>query len=435
MQARTLKSRFQELSKSKKVILATLPLAIAAAFSTASPQSSYHRTIDLSLPESNIVNRILDDAVETQDVPNYEYVIQKGDNLSSIFEQLGFGYSELMKIMETDLNYLALDTLRPGNTLRFWRDEENNTLAKMALEFSLVERAVYTRVDGGEFEFTDVKIPGIWKSFPLVGEVNGSFSRSGHSLGLGQSEIEQIVTLLKDKINFARDLRAGDKFEVVQSRQFVGETLTGNREIQAVKIYNRGAEFSAYLHTDGQYYDQNGDSLQRAFQRKPITGRYRLSSHFNPKRKHPVTGRVSPHNGTDWATPTGTPIVSTGDGVVAMTRKHPYAGNYVVIKHGSRYKTRYLHLSKILVRKGQKVTRGQRIGLAGATGRVTGPHIHYELLDRGRAVNAMKANIPMANSVPKTEMASFKAKRDELNLMLQQQELKLAQMTEDSNNS
>ena len=242
-------------------------------------------------------------------------------------------------------------------------------------------------------------------------------------------------TLLKDKINFARDLRAGDRFEVVQSRQFVGETLTGNREIQAVKIYNRGAEFSAYLHSDGQYYDQNGDSLQRAFQRKPINGRYRLSSHFNPKRKHPVTGRVSPHNGTDWATPTGTPIVTTGDGVVAMTRNHPYAGKYVVIDHGSRYKTRYLHLSKILVRKGQKVTRGQRIGLAGATGRVTGPHIHYELIDRGRPVNAMKANIPMANSVSKKELAAFKAKRDALNGMLKQQEIKLAQQSEKDSTS
>ena len=157
-------------------------------------------------------------------------------------------------------------------------------------------------------------------------------------MGLGKSEIEQVVGLLKDKINFGRDLRAGDKFEVVQSRQFVGNTSTGNTEIQAIKIFNRGQVYSAYLHSDGQYYDENGDSLQRAFQREPVNGRYRMSSGFNPRRKHPVTGRISPHNGTDWATPTGTPIVSTGDGVVIMTRKHPYAGNYVVIEHGSRYK-------------------------------------------------------------------------------------------------
>ena len=90
------------------------------------------------------------------------------------------------------------------------------------------------------------------------------------------------------------------------------------------------------------------------------------------------------------------------------------------------YKTRYLHLSKILVSKGQKVSRGQRIGLSGSTGRVTGPHIHYELIDRGRAVNAMTANIPMASSVPKSEMLAFKARRDELDIMLRQQEIQLA---------
>nr|WP_281173345.1 peptidoglycan DD-metalloendopeptidase family protein [Vibrio hepatarius] len=429
MRADTIKNRLNELSKRKKLLIISLPIVAAMALSSANNNSSLTRTIDLSIPESEIVADILQTEHQVVNVPDYEYVIQPGDNLSSIFDQLGFGYSELMSVMATDLNYLALDTLKPGHKLRFWRGEKSGTLKKMELEFSLVESAVYTRLDDGSFEFKDVKIPGDWKSYAMIGEINGSFSTSAHALGLGNNEISQIVTLLKDKVNFGRDLRAGDKFEVVQSKQSVNGTLTGNRELQAVRIVNRGRELTAYLHSDGQYYDKNGDSLQRAFQRKPVVGGYRLSSHFNPNRKHPVTGRVSPHNGTDWATPTGTPIVSTGDGVVVMTRKHPYAGNYVVIQHGSRYKTRYLHLSKILVRKGQKILRGQRIGLAGATGRVTGPHIHYELIDRGRPVNAMKANIPMANSVPKKEMAAFKQRRDELDQMLKQQELELVRQS------
>lgn len=429
MLARTLKARVAELPKRKKWMLLSLPVITAVMLASLGGGANTKRIIDLSLPDTELVDTLLTDTFESPNMPDFEYEIQSGDNLSSIFDQLGFGYSDLMRIMETDLNYLALDTLKPGNTLRFWRDEETNQLAKMELEFSMVERAVYSRLDDGSYEFEDVKIPGEWKEFPLIGEISGSFSQSVNRAGLGSAEIDQIVTLLKDKINFARDLRAGDKFEVVQSRQFVGDELTGNREIQAIKIFNRGRVLTAYLHTDGQYYDQNGDSLQRAFQRKPVAGNYRLSSHFNPKRKHPVTGRVAPHNGTDWATPTGTPIVSTGDGVVLLTRNHPYAGKYVVIQHGTTYKTRYLHLSKILVRKGQKVSRGQRIGLSGKTGRVTGPHIHYELIIRGRAVNAMKANIPMANSVSKKEMAAFKQRRDELDNMLEQQELQLAKQT------
>ncbi|MEH0760535.1 peptidoglycan DD-metalloendopeptidase family protein [Vibrio sp. 16] len=432
MSAKIINTRLSELSKRKKWSLLSLPILAIVVASSFNDSNSLTRTIDLSIPESQIVSDILQTEQEIVDLPDYEYTVQPGDNLSTIFDQLGFGYSQLMNVMATDLNYLALDTLKPGNVLRFWKGEHDSILEKMELEFSLVESAVYTRLDDGSYSFEDVKIPGQWGSFALVGDIKGSFSQSAYALGLSSNEINQVVSLLKEKINFSRDLRAGDKFEVVQSKQFVDGVFTGNLELQAVKIVNRGRELTAYLHTDGQYYDKNGESLQRAFQRKPVNGRYRLSSHFNPHRKHPVTGRVSPHNGTDWATPTGTPIVSTGDGVVIMTRKHPYAGNYVVIQHGSRYKTRYLHLSKILVRKGQKVSRGQRIGLSGATGRVTGPHIHYELLDRGRAVNAMKANIPMASSVPKKEMAAFKQRRDELNAMLKEQERSLANVS-DSN--
>ncbi|MGC9401192.1 peptidoglycan DD-metalloendopeptidase family protein [Vibrio genomosp. F10] len=410
------------------MVAISLPIVAFILVSSLSP-SSMQKTVELSLTSSNPVNEFLDSSVSSDsavsriEIPDYEYVIQPGDNLSSIFQHLGFRYQDMMRIMETDVNYLALDTLKPGNTLRFWQGEQGSDLKKMALEFSIVDQVVYTRLEDGDYEFEEIRIPGSWVEFPLVGEINGSFSQSVNRVGLNSAEIEHVVSLLKDKINFSRDLRAGDQFEIVQSRQYVDDTLTGNREIQAVKIVNRGREVSAYLHRDGQYYDHEGNSLQRAFQRKPVNGSYRLSSHFNPKRLHPVTGRVSPHNGTDWATPTGTPIVSTGDGVVVMTRNHPYAGKYVVIQHGNTYKTRYLHLSKILVRKGQKVSRGQRIGLAGATGRVTGPHIHYELMVRGRAVNPMTANIPMANSVPKKELAGFVARRNELNNLLSEQSL------------
>lgn len=356
----------------KKATLVGLPLLAVAAISSSLNSPTRQQRIELSLPESPLVQfSSAEHTVEVVKVghPDYEYEIKPGDNLSTIFNQLGFAYTELMKVMETDLNYLALDTLRPGNVLRFWKGSDN-TLAKMELEFSLVDRAVYTRLNDGSYEFEERKIPGTWKVEPLIGEVDGSFSLSANRAGLGAADVDQIVTLLKDKINFGRDLRRGDRFEVVLSRQLVGEKLTGNSEIQAIKIFNRGKEITAYLHQDGQYYDKNGDSLQRAFQRYPVDSKWRISSNFDPRRLHPVTKRVAPHNGTDFAMPIGTPVYTSGDGVVVMTRNHPYAGNYVVIQHGNTYMTRYLHLSKILVKKGQKVSRGQRIGLSGNTGRV-----------------------------------------------------------------
>ncbi|EKO3773060.1 peptidoglycan DD-metalloendopeptidase family protein [Vibrio metschnikovii] len=427
MLSKSLFLRFSALSKRKKVSVIGLPLLALAAISSSINSTTYSKKVALSVPESHIVETIIADASEAKVAyPDYEYQIKSGDNLSTIFNQLGFRYQDLMKIMETDLNYLALDTLRPGNILRFWKSPGSQDLAKMELEFNVVKRAVYTRLDDGNYDFSELEIPGQWREFAMIGEIQGSFSQSANQVGLGSADIDQIVSLLKDKVNFGRDLRAGDRFEVVLSRQFVGEKLTGNREIQAIKLYNRGSEITAYLYKDGQYYDRDGQSLQRAFQRYPTTGQWRMSSGFDPNRRHPVTGRITPHNGTDFAAPTGTPVVSTGDGVVVMTRNHPYAGNYITIQHGSTYMTRYLHLSKILVQKGQKVTRGQRIGLSGATGRVTGPHIHYELIVRGRPVDPMKANIPMATSVPKQDMANFIARRNELDRLLAQQDSMLA---------
>ncbi|WED25009.1 peptidoglycan DD-metalloendopeptidase family protein [Vibrio sp. JC009] len=352
-------------------------------------------------------------------IPEYSYEIQKGDNLSSIFDMLGYPYSDLMKVMEVDLNYLMLDTLKPGNKLMFWGSEDGKQLQRMVLEFNIADRVSYARQDDGGYAYENISIPGEWKLEPVVGEIYGNFSVSANKAGLGNSEIEQINTLLKDKLNFARDLRAGDTFEVVQSKQYVDSEATGKKEIQAIRIHNRGRQISAYLHTDGQFYDKDGNSLQRAFQRYPTRKRYRVSSSFNPRRRHPVTGRISPHNGTDFATPSGTPIYSTGDGKVVLTRNHPYAGKYIVIQHGSTYKTRYLHLSRILVKKGQKVSRGQKIALSGNTGRSTGPHLHYEFHIRGKPVNALKAKIPMANSVPKKELKAFKSKIAQYDKLLQ----------------
>ncbi|WP_457921441.1 peptidoglycan DD-metalloendopeptidase family protein [Vibrio harveyi] len=411
------------LTSRKALLLYSLPVFVAIGVSNSLKESSLTKTIALNLPESRVVENILEaTTAEVVSPPNFEYQIQAGDNLSSIFSQLGFGYSSLMKVMETDLNFLALDTLKPGNTLRFWRDESTGELEKMELQFSIADKVVYRRNADGSYDFSDISIPGVWHQEPLVGVIHGSFSSSANRLGLSSAEISQVVNLLKEQVNFGKDLRAGDRFEVVRRSQSIDGVPTGKNEIEAIKIYNRGREVTAYLHTDGQFYNAKGESLQRAFQRYPVSRGWRISSGFNPKRLHPVTGRVAPHNGTDWAVPIGTPVEATGDGTVIMTRKHPYAGNYVVIEHGSKYKTRYLHLSKILVKKGQKVSRGQRIGLSGKTGRVTGPHLHYELIEYGRPVNAMRAKIPMASSVPKKEMASFIATRDEMDKLLKDKE-------------
>ncbi len=159
--------------------------------------------------------------------------------------------------------------------------------------------------------------------------------------------------------------------------------------------------------TDDNFYTPEGSSLDPAFARRPFEGNYRLSSNFNPQRKHPVTGRVSPHNGTDFAMPIGSPITSPASGRVEKVANHYAAGRYVVIRHDNGYRTRYLHLSKPLVSQGERVEMGERIALSGNTGRSTGPHLHYEVIVNNSPVNAMTVELPENTSLDGDTLVAF----------------------------
>jgi murein DD-endopeptidase len=340
--------------------------------------------------------------------------IEPGDSLIGIFTRFDLDCGALNRILEADEPLLALDILRPGNTLTFHLDEESRCLEEMELFIHPGNRVVYRRADDGSFTYEEIILPGNWQVDIVEGEISGSFYLSAINAGLSEKEAAQITRLFKEQIAFSRDIRAGDRFQVVRTLQFVDETFTGQSRIEGVRILRRNRVHSAFLCEDGNYYDQNGESLMRAFLRYPTAQRYRISSSFNPTRRHPVTRRVAPHNGTDFAMPTGTPVLSTGDGVVTRISNHPYAGKYIEIRHGGDYVTRYLHLHRILVNKGQSVKRGERIALSGNTGRSTGPHLHFELHVRGRPVNPMKADIPMTASVPRDRRTQFDQRVTEL---------------------
>ncbi|WP_102341214.1 peptidoglycan DD-metalloendopeptidase family protein [Vibrio cyclitrophicus] len=339
------------------------------------------------------------------------YFVKVGDTLSNIFSSWKLPYGTVQKVMEADLESLKLDTIKPGDHLELLLDGDSKQLVELIFHESLVEQAVFTKNNDGSFDYQFHEVPGEWKEKLYAGTVHGSFSTSAYKAGLTTAQIANITRTLRDKINFARELRAGDSFNVLVKEQYTDNHLTGKTEVQGISINLRNREVAAFLASDGRFYDRAGNSLEQAFDRYPVARQFRrITSSFNPYRKHPVTGRISPHNGTDFATPVGAPVYSTGDGRVVAIRNHPYAGKYLVIEHNSVYKTRYLHLSRFLVKKGQQVKRGQKIALSGATGRITGPHLHFEVLVRGRAVNAMKANLPMASSILPQNKKEFLAR-------------------------
>lgn len=341
------------------------------------------------------------------DTRTQRHEVQSGDTLSSIFSAAGAPGSDLNKILEADVEYLALETLQPGTQLRLTFDDQNRFM-ELALEIDAARTVFFTRTDDDQFEYRRIEADTHWVSEVLRGSIEGSFYVSAVKAGLTAHQIASVSRLLEYRLNFRRDLRAGDQFAVIVSHEMTEDQTTGKSRVEAISLKRGSRTHTAFRFDDGNYYDQDGKSVLPAFRRWPTKTPYRVSSHFNPNRKHPVTKRIAPHNGVDLATPVGTPVFSTGDGIVQRVGNHPFAGKYIDIDHGNAYKTRYLHLHRILVKKGQSIQRGDRIALSGNTGRSTGAHLHFELHVNGRPVNPLKADIPTAADIPGEYAKAFK---------------------------
>lgn len=348
-------------------------------------------------------------AAERAEGKTVDWRVETGDTLSRIFRANNAPLEDLQEVLAADAEYLHLETLKPGTRLGLHFNEQGQ-FSELILFLDPARHVTYSRQPDGAFVHQAFEEETFWVSEVLRGTINGSFYASAMQAGVTQAQILLTDQLLGSQLNFRRDLRAGDRFSIIIGHEMTGTQSTGKTRIEALSLERSARTHYAFLYDDGNYYDEKGESVTPAFLRLPTRKQYRVSSHFNPRRLHPVTGRVAPHNGVDLATPTGTPILSTGDGIVSRIGNHPYAGKYVDIDHGGSHTTRYLHLHKILVRKGAAIERGQKIALSGNTGRSTGPHLHFEFHINGRPVDPLTADIPTAAAIPETEIASFKRK-------------------------
>lgn len=351
---------------------------------------------------------------ENLNLPDYEWIVDRGDTLGNIFSKFNLS-STLSKIQEADKNVLTLDIINKGDKYLFWMsgndddfDGKGIVLTKMEQVLGIEHQVAFLRKGEG-YEYRETLLEGVWRQQKITGEIkkNSSFSRSAVAVGLPVNDVAVIGRLLKSKIDFARSTVPGDKFQIVLSTQYVKDVATGNTKIEGVRFFNRKHVYSAFSYK-GNFFDSKGEGLERAFSRYPIKGRYRISSNFNPRRRHPITKLIRPHNGTDFAVPTGTPIYSPGDGKVKRVVRHKYAGLYVELEHSYKYRTRFLHLSKSLVRKGQRIKRGQKIALSGNTGASTGAHLHYEFHVNKKPINAMGNKVPVAIGVDRKSMLAYK---------------------------
>ena len=358
--------------------------------------------IDQTMPDEveDIPQDELDDKTANE-AGVHEYVVSTGDTLSSILNQYGIDMGDISQLASADKD---LRNMKIGQQLS-WTLSAEGDLQRLTWEMSRRETRTYDRVDGG-FKMSSELQEGDWVNTVMKGTVGGSFVSSAKDAGLSSSEIGTVIKAMQWQMDF-RKLKKGDEFSVLMSR----EMLQGKREqsqLVGVRLRSDGKDYFAIRADDGKYYDRNGTGLAKGFMRFPTSKQFRVSSNFNPRRLNPVTGRVAPHKGVDFAMPQGTPVLSVGDGEVVVAKRSGAAGYYVAVRHGRTYTTRYMHLRKLLVKEGQTVKRGDRIALSGNTGRSTGPHLHYEVWINQQAVN------PLTAKLPRTEGLTGKDRRDYL---------------------
>ena len=251
-----------------------------------------------------------------------------------------------------------------------------------------------------------------------------SLYQSAKSAGLPKSIIITLANIYEWDIDFANDLRRGDRITVIYETLYKNGAFKNYGNIKAAKIINQNKEYYALRFTkDGRsdYYDQYGNNLKKAFLRNPLDFKH-ISSHFNPSRRHPILNTIRAHNGTDYAASSGTPVRATGDGKISFTGWKGGFGNMVKIRHTSQYETRYAHLNRFArnIKRGKSVRQGTVIGYVGKTGLATGYHLHFEFLKKGKHQNPVTVKLPRTAPIYRKQQNQFASQTRDLLYLLNQ---------------
>lgn len=324
--------------------------------------------------------------------------IKSGHSLSSIFKKHQLSSQDLHAVMQKGKGAKILRNLQPGRMLNIESDEKGQ-IYSLSYEINRLQSLNIQRVDD-HFKIETTSKPVEKRVNFSQGEIKSSLFEAGKQAGLSDALVMEMAGIFGWDIDFALDIRKGDKFSILYEEQYLlgKKYKTGN--ILAAEFTNNGETFKAIRFTDkdghSNYYTPEGLSMRKTFLRSPVDFR-RISSRFG-KRKHPILNRMRLHKGVDYAARRGTPVQSSGDGKVIFKGRKGGYGRVVIIQHGNRYQTLYAHLNgfKRGIRVGKHVKQGQTIAFVGSSGRATGPHLHYEFRVNGAHRNPLTVKLPTA---------------------------------------
>ena len=334
--------------------------------------------------------------------PKYEKIyhnVTKGQSLSNIFEKYSVNTNELELVKKSLVQKYKINNLKVNDLLEFTVDRSNQKIIEFSYPVSKTKKIYLSRSEN--FKFFNEKIITTKLIKKIIYEENiimNSLYKSAVDTGIPDNIIVEFARIYGFEIDFQRDIRKKDSFQIMyeifknEDDEIIdkGNILFANLNVQGI---NYPLYFFNKKNLSG-HYDESGKSIVKTLMKTPINGA-RLSSPFG-MRKHPIDGFNKMHRGTDFAAPMGTPIMASGDGVIVKAGWCGGGGNCVKIKHNSVYQTIYAHMSKFAnkVKNGVRVKQGQVIGYVGSTGKSTGPHLHYEVIENGKKINSQTLKLP-----------------------------------------
>ena len=340
------------------------------------------------------------------------HIVQEGENLSLIFEKYQVSLNDTYKIFRKDKSN-EIKNILPNDRLEFLSiggELQEILIHKgplLSYQIELSPQMTIKRID---------KKPELLNSFK-TGIIESSFYLAGLKNDIPESVIMDLAYIFGWDIDFVFDIRAGDRFKLLYETPFVDGQQIENGSILFAEFYNQNNQYTAIRYEGKnkkwEYFDEFGGSLEKAFLRAPLDFAY-VSSHFNPNRRHPILNTIRAHNGVDYAAKRGTPIRSTGEGVIQSVGWKSGYGRTIVIRHGGEITTLYAHLEKYhpSISKGLKISQGQTIGYVGDSGLATAPHLHYEFRIGEKRTDPLKVALPSASPLAQSKMNQFQASRN-----------------------
>jgi len=347
-----------------------------------------------------------------------EYAVRRNDTLDRIFRHLKLNLTDLAAVRELPGARERLDQLRVGD--RITVVHKDGLLQSLNRRVSESEVLAIKRQSGASttaFRAEILTTPIDVRESHAQGTIDSSLFVAARAAGISP---EIILRLANDifgwDIDFALDIQPGDRFSLIYEQKYRDGEYIGDGRILAADFVNAGKAHRAvfYESSDGKiadYFAPDGHSMRRQFLRAPLDFT-RISSNFNPRRRHPLLNMIRAHKGVDYAAPTGTTIKAAGDGRVAFVGTKGGYGRAVILEHGGGIATLYGHMSRFArgLRTGQRVKQGSAIGHVGSSGAATGPHLHYEYLVNGVHKNPRTVHLPDAAPISETYLSEFKSR-------------------------